>query len=189
MTMTDHTFKGLARWHHTKLAQTTHGSKSQRQQQVDLVDLVSGNALNWVSVRPNAPLLGYDVSPTTHASSFLKNCSSTYSYPLVLLPIAVIRSRAASECTAAGPAGAARCCPLQVAWPRPSRRSCSRCLPSATCNHCCRPATYKRRQVAASGEHHTSTSLHFAKQQEDVAMKAHVARVHFNYFIYFRSML
>jgi hypothetical protein len=55
-----------------------------------------------------------------------------------------------------------------------------------TCSHCRRPAAYKRRQVAAFGEHHTPTSLHSAEQQGDVALKVHVARVCFSCF---RDML
>jgi hypothetical protein len=33
---------------------------------------IIGNALNRASVRPDAPLLDHDASPTTHAPSFLK---------------------------------------------------------------------------------------------------------------------
>jgi hypothetical protein len=60
--------------------------------------------------------------------------------------------------------GMAHCCPLQLARLRPPRRSCDRCLPSAMCSHCRRLAAYKRRQAISSGEHHTPTSLHSAKQ-------------------------
>ena len=42
---------------------------------------------------------------------------------------------------------------------------------------------------AGSDEHHTPTSLHSAVQQGDVALKAHVGRVCFNCFRYFRGML
>jgi hypothetical protein len=60
--------------------------------------------------------------------------------------------------------GAARCCPRQVAQPRPPHRSCDQCLPSSTCRHC--------RRAAASSERYTPTSLHSVEQQ---GLKAHVA--------------
>jgi hypothetical protein len=121
------------------------------------MDILFDNAVNRASVCPDAPLLGHDANPITHAPSFLKkNCSSTYSYPLVRLYIALIRSPAASEvhCLAAGLAGhgtrppsssgtrlpalpgVARCRPLQVVWPQPPSCSCGQCHPSASCSHC-----------------------------------------------------
>jgi hypothetical protein len=66
---------------------------------------LNGNALNWASVRLDASLQGHDTSPTTHTSSFQKKMfiHLFLSYPLVPLPIALIRSPAASKHMVAGP--------------------------------------------------------------------------------------
>jgi hypothetical protein len=172
--------------------------------------------MNRASVCPDAPLLSRCQPNNPRSVASKKNiCSSTYSYPLVSLPIVLIRSPVVSECAAASEThrsvtslakhgarpppsrgarlsslpGATHCCPLQAVRLQPRRRSCGRCLPSVTCSHCRRPTTYKRRRGAASGEPHTSTNLHSVKLQVDIALKAHFARVYFNCFRCFRDML
>jgi len=82
---------------------------------------------------PDVLLLGHNAIPTTHVLSFLKkNYSSTYSYPLIPLPIALIRSSTASERMAASPPRrSTRPPPRHGARPPPSRGARLPALPGA----------------------------------------------------------
>jgi hypothetical protein len=84
----------------------------------------NGNALNWVSVRPDAPMLGRDASRTIHAPSFLKKLFihlflSTHSSSYRSIPL-VCRLRGA-------PLGRWPCQPWRVAA---SESWCSAAVPA-----------------------------------------------------------
>jgi hypothetical protein len=140
-----------------------------------------------------------DASPTTHAPSFKKKLLIH-----LFLFLSLLSARLPPPCAhrwpwqtlnAATSEARQSVARRDARLPSPSRgvaashRSCGRCLPSTTCSHWRRPATYKRRRAAISSEHHSPRSLHFAEKQEDVALKAHVARVCSNCFRCFRDIL